>query len=247
MKSSIIKSKTKKYELTILIPTFNEEYCIKKIIEETKSVLKQTKINYCILISDNNSSDNTIQIASKIKGVLINRCFKQGYGANLLSGINKINSKYTIFYDADGSYNPIFVQKLLKEIKKNKYDLVTYNRLKIQEKNSMPFLNKYFGTPLLSFLIRNIYGIQVHDCNSGMRIFKTKTLKNLNLKCTGMEFASEILVKLSIKNLNYKEFVLKFRKDYRGRAPHLKPFTDGIRHLKYIILNMFKSKRLKFF
>ena len=202
----------------------------------------KTNINYCILISDNNSQDKTIEIISKNKDVLLNKCKIKGYGANLSSAIKKINSEYTIFFDADGSYNPKFIKILFNEIKKNKYDLITFNRLKKQEPKSMPFLNKYVGTPFLSFLIRIIYGIKVYDNNAGMRIFKTKKIKKLKLKSLGMEFASEMLIKISLNGLKYKELILKFRKDYRNSRPHLKPFSDGIRHLKCIIYNSYKSK-----
>ena len=111
----------------------------------------------------------------------------------------------------------------------------------------MPFLNKYLGTPVLSFLIRTIYRIKVYDNNAGMRIFKTQKFKELNLRCSGMEFASEILIKMAYKNLKYKELILRFRKDYRNTKPHLKPWSDGLRHLICIFLNIFKSPRFRFF
>lgn len=244
---SKIQKKTKEFDLTILIPTYNEEDSIGKLIKETRKCLRNFNCKYCILISDNYSTDNTIKVVNKEKSILLNRCKEKGYGANLINAINKINSKYTIFFDADGSYDPKYIKILYKEIKNGEYDLVTYNRLRVQEKNSMPFLNKYLGTPVLSFLIRVIYGIQVYDCNAGMRIFNSKKLKKLKLKCTGMEFASEILIKLSINKLKYKELTLKFRRDYRNAPPHLNPWRDGVRHLVHIISNMHTSKRFKFF
>lgn len=244
---STIQKKTGKFDLTILIPTYNEEDSVGKLIKEIRKSLRNFKCKYCILISDNYSTDNTIKIVNKEKNILLNRCKKKGYGSNLINAINKINSKYTIFFDADGSYDPKHVKILYNEIKKSKFDLVTYNRLRVQEKNSMPFLNKYLGTPVLSFLIRIIYGIQVYDCNAGMRIFNSEKMKKLELKCTGMEFASEILIKLSIYNLKYKELTLKFRRDYRNAPPHLNPWRDGVRHLIHIIFNIHKSRRFKFF
>ena len=243
MKKNNIEIKSKTKDLTILIPTLNEEFTIERLINEIIKKMKNTKIKYCIMITDNNSKDKTIEIASKKKDVLINICKKPGYGANLISGIKRIRSKYTIFFDADGSYNPSYIKILYNEIIKSNCDLVTYNRLKKQQKNSMPFLNKYLGTPILSFLIRNIYRINVYDNNAGMRISKTSTLQKLNLKCSGMEFASEMLIKISLKKLKYKEHTLKFRKDYRNKAPHLKKWSDGYRHLRYILLNMYKSNR----
>ena len=247
MKKTLIKKITKKNELTVLIPTYNEEYSIGKLINEINFHLKNSKIKYCLMITDNDSKDRTLDIISKKKKIIVNRCLKRGYGANLLSAIKLIQSKYTIFFDADGSYDPKHIKKLFYEIKCKDYDLVTYNRIINQEKGSMPFLNKYLGTPVLSFLIRTIYGIKVYDNNAGMRIFQTQKFKELNLKCSGMEFASEILIKMAYKNLKYKELILRFRKDYRNTKPHLKPWSDGLRHLICIFLNIFKSPRFRFF
>ena len=116
MKKNNIEIKSKTKDLTILIPTLNEEFTIERLINEIIKKMKNTKIKYCIMITDNNSKDKTIEIASKKKDVLINICKKPGYGANLISGIKRIRSKYTIFFDADGSYNPSYIKILYNEI-----------------------------------------------------------------------------------------------------------------------------------
>jgi glycosyltransferase involved in cell wall biosynthesis len=233
-----IEELTADKDLTVLMPSLNEETAIRKIIQETKEALDNSDINYCILVSDNGSSDKTLDICKEEK-VLINYCDERGYGANLISAIKKINSKYLIFYDSDGSYDPKEIKNFFKEvIKDNSLGLVSGNRLKEQEENSMPFLHRYLGTPVLSFIIRFFFNIKIYDCNSGMRLLNNSFFKNVDFFCKGMEFASEIFVKCSYNNIKVKEIFIRFRKDYRGSKPHLSTWSDGWRHLRYIVSNI---------
>jgi glycosyltransferase involved in cell wall biosynthesis len=233
-----IEELTADKDLTVLMPSLNEETAIRKIIQETKEALDNSNINYCILVSDNGSSDKTLDICKEEK-ILINYCDERGYGANLISAIKKINSKYLIFYDSDGSYDPKEIKNFFKEvIKDNSLGLVSGNRLKEQEENSMPFLHRYLGTPVLSFIIRFFFNIKIYDCNSGMRLLNNSFFKNVNFFCKGMEFASEIFVKCSYNNIKVKEIFIRFRKDYRGSKPHLSTWSDGWRHLRYIVSNI---------
>ena len=227
---------TKNYELAVLLPTLNEEECIIKILSEVKKVLSDMNVKSCVVISDNESDDNTLKKVEN-ENLFINKEKKRGYGSNLISGLSKIKSQYVIFFDSDGSYDPKEIPKYYDEIKKNDLDMITGNRLVNMEKNAMPFLNRYFGTPILTFLIRLFYKTKMYDCNSGMKCFKTEALNKLNLKANGMEFASEILIKSAKNNLKSKEIIINFRKDYRNRPPHLQRWTDGWRHLKFIYAN----------
>jgi glycosyltransferase involved in cell wall biosynthesis len=230
-----IEELTANKDLTVLIPSLNEEVAIRKIIQETKDVLENSDINYCILVSDNGSSDKTLDICKEEK-VLINYHDEKGYGSNLISAIKRVNSKYLIFYDADGSYDPKEIKNFFKEITNdNSIGLVTGNRLKNQEINSMPFLHRYLGTPVLSFIIRVFFNIKIYDCNSGMRLLNNSIFKKINFFSKGMEFASEVFVKCSYNNIKVKEIFIKFRKDYRGSKPHLSTWSDGWRHLRYIV------------
>ena len=231
-----IRHLTKDYDLTILLPALNEEESIGKIIDEINYELKNSEINYCILVSDNGSSDNTLKIC-KDKNVLINEVEKKGYGANLINAIKKVNSKFLIFFDCDGSYPPSEIQNMYNLILNKNLDMVYGNRLVHQEKNSMPLLHRYLGTPVLSFFIRIFFKNNVKDCNSGMRILKVKSFENINFYCSGMEFASEIFIKCSFNNLGIEETNIKFRKDFRSNLPHLSRWKDGWRHLRYIMSN----------
>lgn len=232
-----IKELTKDFDLTVLLPALNEEESLEKIIDEINYILRKTDIRYCILVSDNGSTDRTLDIC-KQKNVLLNKEAKKGYGANLVSAINKIDSKYLIFFDCDGSYPPSEIEKMYNLIKFNNFDLVYGNRLKNQERNSMPFLHRYLGTPVLSLFIRILFNNSIRDCNSGMRIMKVQSFKKINFFCSGMEFASELFIKCSLNNLRVKEIDIHFRKDFRTKSPpHLSTWRDGWRHLRYIISN----------
>ena len=242
----------KNFDLTVILPTLNESKTIKKIIENININLEK-KIFYQILVSDNCSDDNTVEIVKKIKNVKVIRVKNRGYGQNLKSSIKEINSKYAIYFDPDGSYDPSHIFPMYKKIRKENLDLVYLNRLHQQEKGSMPFLNKYFGTPILTFFINFLHGKKnwirgisererkfddrIKDCNSGMRIFKTNKIKNIDFISTGMEFASEFFIESIRNNLKFKDYVGLFRKDLRSRQPHLHAWKDGWRHLHLILLS----------
>ena len=232
-----VENITNQYELTVLLPTLNEQDSLDQILTEIKLSLNKTKINYCILVTDNGSIDKTLEIC-KTHNVILNNVKIKGYGANLINAFKKIKSEFIIFFDSDGSYDPKEIPNLFNEIKKDStIDMISGNRLKIQQKNSMPFLNRYIGTPILTFFIRFLYDLKIYDCNSGMRILRLSSFKNINFFCKGMEFASEIFIKSKLNNLKIKEMIINFRKDYRSREPHLSRWRDGWRHLRYIIAN----------
>lgn len=230
-------SETADFDISVLIPTLNEEESIKRLLKEIKSVIQNIDKKICIVITDNGSSDKTVNIA-RDEGVFINTVKDKGYGANLISGINSIKSEFIIFFDADGSYIPSEIEKFIDCFDRDaSSDLVTGNRLIKQEKGSMPYLNKFLGTPVLSYLISFFFKIKIKDCNSGMRMFRTSKIKCLELKCKGMEFASEMIIKAKRADLVYKEIEINFRKDFRSNPPHLNRWSDGWRHLKFIYAN----------
>lgn len=225
-------------DLTVIIPTLNESKSIGKVIDQVNRALNEKKISYEILISDNNSSDNTLEITKSKSNTKILEVIKKGYGSNLRTAILNSESKYTIFFDADGSYNPDFIYPMYQMITNDDLDIVYLNRLKLQEKNAMPFLNKYLGTPVLTSSINFFYNTNIKDCNSGMRIFKTEKIKKINFVSNGMEFASEFFIEAANNKLKLGNYIGEFRKDYRTKPPHLNRWRDGWRHLKFIISSM---------
>lgn len=222
-------------ELTILMPCLNEaetlEICIKKALK----FLSQSNIKGEVLISDNGSTDGSIQIAQKAGARVINTEVK-GYGSALINGTKNAKGKYIIMGDADDSYDFLNLQPFVDKLREG-YDLVMGNRFKGGiEKGAMPWSHKYIGTPVLSFLGRLFYKSKIGDFNCGIRGYKKESIIALDLKTTGMEYASEMIVQATLNNLKIAEVPTTLKKDGRSRPPHLKSFRDGWRHLKFLLI-----------
>ena len=225
----------KETELTILIPALNEEKTIGICIEKAQKFIKENNLNAEILIANNMSTDSTKAISEKLGARTID-VPKRGYGSALIEGTKEANGKYIIIGDADDSYNFLELSDFITKLKDG-YDLVIGNRLKGKmEKGAMPFLHRYLGTPILTFLVRKKYKINIGDVNCGLRGYNKEKILALNCTCRGMEYASEMIIKAGINNLKITEVPINFYKDKRDKRPHLNPIRDGIRHLK-IILN----------
>ena len=168
-------------ELTILIPSLNEEKTIEICIKKAKTFIETHDINGEVLISDNGSVDNTREIAKKL-GARVVVTNQKGYGAALQYGNKQAKGKYTIMGDADDSYNFLELENILEELRKGNH-LVIGNRYKGKmEKGSMKVMHKYIGTPVISFWGRVLYKIQVRDFNCGLRGFVTDEINKLDFE-----------------------------------------------------------------
>lgn len=226
-----------KKQLTIVIPCLNEASTIEKVVTTVySSALKHLGKDFEIIVSDNGSTDGTLEKLTKIKFVKIIKVPVRGYGAALHYGILAAKYPFILFADADLSYDFRELDKFLPFMEKN-YDFVLGSRIKGNiQKGAMPFINRYIGTPILTFLIKIIYGINTSDCNSGMRLVKQSFYKKLRITNNGMEWASELLIKTGLCKGEFAEIPISFYKDKRKRRPHLRRWEDGWRHLKVIIL-----------
>ena len=224
--------------ISVVIPCLNESNTILKVIDDIKQnlgkILKTSE--YDLIIADNGSTDGTLELLKSAKNINIVNIPIKGYGAALHFGILSSNARYVIYADADLSYPFSNINKFIHTIQSNP-DLVLGSRIKGSiAKGAMPFLHRYLGTPVLTFLIRFFYRIKTTDCNSGMRMIKKSFYKGLNMRNSGMEWASELILKTALKNGKYIEVPIIFKKDKRGRKPHLSTWSDGWRHLKAIFL-----------
>lgn len=223
-----------KKRLTILMPCLNEEKTIEKCIIDAKKFICDKNIDGEILIVDNGSCDNSKEIVKKQNVRLIN-CNKKGYGNALRYGINKSKGKYIIMGDSDASYDFSNIGEFVKLLDDG-YDLVMGNRFKgTIEKGAMPLLNRYIGNPFLSWFARKLFPCNIGDFHSGLRGFQKDKIIKLKLESEGMEFASEMVIKCVKHNYKICETPINLLNNGIERKPHLRPFRDGLRHIKLII------------
>lgn len=222
-------------ELTILMPCLNEAETLANCIYKAKNFLQENQIEGEILIADNNSTDGSQRIAEDT-GVQLIRVMEKGYGAALIAGIQAAKGRYIIMGDADNSYNFSLLLPFLNKLRQG-YDLVMGNRFHggIMS-GAMPFLNRYLGNPVLSFLGRVLFRTAIGDFHCGLRGFNRERLLQLNLNGKGMEFASEMVVKASLHRYKITEVPTPLFPDGRSRKPHLRPWRDGWRHLRLLLL-----------
>lgn len=234
------------YELTILMPVLNEEEALEICIKKAKEFLKNNNIKGEILIADNGSKDNSLKIC-EMESVRVEHVKNKGYGNALRAGIKSAKGKYIIFADADNSYNFLEILPILDKLREG-YELVIGDRYKGKlEKGAMPFLHKNIGTPLISILGRFIYNSNVMDFNCGLRGMLTEKVQKLNFESTGMEFATEMIIKAEQANLKIVNIPINYYKDSRINAkPHLNTFKDGMKHTKTILLHKKRNSLLRY-
>ena len=222
-------------ELTILMPCLNEAETIGTCIRKAKSFLDRSGIRGEVIVADNGSSDGSEHIA-RSEGALVVPVSERGYGAALLGGLAAARGKITIMGDADDSYDFANLDSFVEMLRKG-YDLVLGNRfLGRIDPGAMPFLNRYFGNPLLSFIGRCFFGTKCRDFHCGIRGFNTERIRHIGLQTQGMEFASEMIVRAALARYRIEEVPTRLKKDGRSRPPHLRPWRDGWRHLRFLLL-----------
>lgn len=220
--------------LSIIIPCLNEEKTLPICISKARDFLRREKINGEIIVGDNGSTDNSIEISTKLADKIIHIEAK-GYGNVLRALIKSANGKYIIMGDADDSYDFSELNGIYTALF-NGHQLVVGNRFKGGiEKNAMPFMNKYVGNPTITYLGKKLFKIPINDFNCGLRGFEKKAFSKLNFHSSGMEFASEMIIVACINGLKMTEVPVKLFPDGRERQSHLRPLRDGIRHIRLIL------------
>lgn len=220
--------------LSILIPCLNERETLAICIEKAFYSLEKLSMGGEVLIADNGSTDGSQSIALD-SGARIVDIKNRGYGAALIGGIDAASSTFIVMGDADDSYAlddlSLFIEKL-----EQGFDLVMGNRFQGGvAQGAMPWLHKYLGNPVLSWIGRLFFKVPIGDFHCGLRAFKADAIRSLNLKSTGMEFASEMVVKASLNGLKITEVPTTLKPDGRSRPPHLRTWRDGWRHLVFLL------------
>jgi len=222
-------------ELTILMPCLNEEKTIKACVHKAREFLQVYDVDGEVLVVDNGSSDNSAKYAADC-GARVIKAEQRGYGSALITGNKQAEGKYIIMGDSDDSYNFEEILPILEELRNGK-EFVMGNRFTGGiEKGAMPFMHRYIGNPILSYIGRKIYKCGIGDFHCGLRGYEKKAIESLNLKCTGMEYASEMVIRAVQHNLKMSEVPVKLYKDGRNGRSHLRSFRDGMRHLYILIM-----------
>jgi glycosyltransferase involved in cell wall biosynthesis len=225
----------KSVEVTILMPCLNEAETIGTCIRKAQQFLSQADISGEVLVADNGSTDGSGEIAEKL-GARIVPIADRGYGAALIGGIQAASGRYVIMGDADDSYDFSALMPFIERLRDGA-DLVMGNRFKGGiAPGAMPFLHKYFGNPVLSGAGRLFFHLNVGDFHCGLRGFNRERSIALNLRTTGMEFASEMVVRAALADYHIDEVPTTLSKDGRSRPPHLRTWQDGWRHLSFLLI-----------
>ena len=218
------------------MPCLNEAETLAICIRKALGFLERAGVSGEVVVADNGSTDGSREIAVA-EGARVVPVTERGYGAALRGGIADARGTYVIMGDADDSYDFVNLEGFVEELRKGA-DLVMGNRYKGGIKpNAMPFLHKYLGNPVLSFIGRLFFSIPTGDFNCGLRGFNRRSIQELNLSCPGMEFASEMVVKSALHGRTLKEVPTTLSPDGRSRAPHLKTWRDGWRNLRFMLLH----------
>jgi glycosyltransferase involved in cell wall biosynthesis len=226
---------TSELELTILMPCLNESETIATCIDKARGYLGKSGIAGEVLVADNGSTDGSREIAAA-HGARVVHVAARGYGAALKAGIEAANGRYVIMGDADDSYDfsdlSAFVSKL-----RGGADLVMGNRFQGGiAPGAMPRLHRYLGNPVLSGIGRLFFKSPIGDFHCGLRGFRRSAIAALGLDSPGMEFASEMVVKATLRDQVIVEVPTTLKPDGRSRPPHLRSWRDGWRHLRFLLL-----------
>jgi len=222
-------------ELTILMPCLNEAATVGGCVAKARGFLERAGIDGEVLVADNGSNDGSRQLAERA-GARVVDVTVRGYGAALAGGIAAARGRYVIMGDADDSYDFSQLDGFVAMLREG-HPLVMGNRFRggIRE-GAMPFLHRYLGNPVLSFVGRLLFRTRVGDFHCGLRGFDREAVRSLNLRTTGMEFASELVVKAALAGWRIAEVPTLLSPDGRGRPPHLRTWRDGWRHLRFLLL-----------
>ncbi len=222
-------------ELTILMPCLNEAETVATCVRKARSFLSGAGVAGEVLVADNGSTDGSLQLA-EAAGARVCRVERRGYGSALQAGIEAARGRYVIMADADDSYDFSRLERFLDELRGG-MQLVMGNRFTGGiASGAMPPLHRYLGNPLLSFIGRLLFGSGIGDFHCGLRGFERDAMLRLALRSTGMEFASEMVVKSTLAGLRIAEVPTTLSPDGRSRPPHLRSWRDGWRHLRFLLM-----------
>jgi glycosyltransferase involved in cell wall biosynthesis len=226
-------------EVSIIMPCLNEADTLGACIGKARRALNEHNIPGEIIVADNGSTDGSQAIARKLGARIVN-VRERGYGSALMGGIAAARGKFIIMGDADDSYDFLEIPKFVEKLREG-FDIVQGCRLPAGggtvKKGAMPWLHRWWGNPMFSLLARLWFKSSLHDVHCGLRGFRKDVYAVLDQRCTGMEFATEMVIKASLNHAKTAEIPITLHPDGRkAHAPHLRTFRDGWRHLRFYLM-----------
>lgn len=226
-------------ELSVVMPCLNEADTLEVCIEKAKRAIQENNIAAEIIIADNGSTDSSIEIAQRC-GARVVHVESKGYGNALMGGIAAARGRYVIMGDADDSYDFLEIPKFVAKLREG-YDLVQGCRLPAGGgtvlPGAMPTLHRWWGNPMFTQMVRSWFRAPIHDVYCGLRGFTKSLYNRLDQRCTGMEFATEMIIKSSLYHEKIAEVPITLHPDGRkSHPPHLKTFRDGWRTLRFFLM-----------
>jgi glycosyltransferase involved in cell wall biosynthesis len=222
-------------EVSVVMPCLNEAETLASCIQKAQSAIEKDGLSAEIIVADNGSTDGSQAIAKELGARLV-PVARKGYGSALIGGIEAARGEFVIMGDADDSYDFTAIAPLIEKLRGG-FDLVVGNRFRGGiERDAMPWLHRWIGNPVLTLISRLFFHTPVGDMHCGLRGFRKDAFARMRLKATGMEFASEMVIKASLKGMRITEVPVTLRPDGRTRAPHLRTWRDGWRHLRFMLL-----------
>lgn len=224
-----------RYELSVVMPCLNEQETVGVCVRKALAVMREWNISGEVIVADNGSTDSSVELA-QAEGARVIQVAEEGYGNALKGGILRAQGRYVLMADSDDSYNFADIPKFLEKLRAGA-DLVMGDRFRggIAE-NAMPPLHRYLGNPVLTAIGRLLFKSPCRDFHCGIRAFRKDSFLRMDIRSTGMEFASEIVVKSSLLRLKVSEVPTTLSPDGRSRAPHLRTWRDGWRHLRFLLM-----------
>jgi hypothetical protein len=222
-------------EISVVLPCLNEAETLEACIREAQQGIRDAGVSGEIIVADNGSSDGSLDIAERL-GVRVVNVKARGYGSALMGGIAAAFGKYVVMGDADDSYDFGHIPRFLEQLRQGA-DLVMGNRfLGGIQKDAMPPLHRYFGNPALTSIGRLFFKSPVGDFYCGLRGFRKDAYERMGLRTTGMEFATEMVVKATLLKMRIAEVPTTLSPDGRSRPAHLRTWRDGWRTLRFFLL-----------
>src|SRR5215510_6547087 len=226
-------------EVSVVMPCLNEADTLTVCVEKCHTAMRAAGIHGEVIVADNGSTDGSQAIASRMGARVVNVA-DRGYGQALRGGIAAARGRYIVMGDADDSYDFLELPRFVDALRAG-YDLAQGCRLPSGggtiRQGAMPFLHRWWGNPMFSAMVRSMFWAPVHDVYCGLRAFRKELFEQLDLRCSGMASATEMIIKSSLQNARIAEVPITLHPDGRkAHAPHLKTFRDGWRTLRFFLM-----------